>query len=218
MYFAERFYLQDSNSEWNEITEIIIDNSFNSIGSYQFYGFDMVNNVEISEAVTTIGVGAFGGCNALETITIPFVGKSKDANYQEAVFGFIFSYTDAFINKNYHSTPTNTIWQYSKEIYSTSYYYYIPTTIKKVIITDQEVLPVAAFNNCTFISDITLPDNLKTINSYAFNAFTTLDNIDLPKTLETIGSYAFNGCTVLTSIELPTSLKEIKTYAFNGCT
>mgnify|MGYP003530913471 CR=1 FL=1 len=109
-------------------------------------------------------------------MTIPYVGKSIDAIGYEAVFGYLFGYTTdytiyssstseisyTYVNTKY-GQPSNTIWQYTcntyyysshSKYYCNSYFYYIPTTIKKVTITNQEVIPSAAFNNCDFINSI----------------------------------------------------------------
>jgi len=49
--------------------------------------------VVVPDTVTSIGLGAFKGCDAIEDITLPFVGASADATCYDAVFGYIFGYT-----------------------------------------------------------------------------------------------------------------------------
>ena len=75
-----------------------------------------------------------------------------------------------------------------------------------------------AFRNCSSLTSITLSESLTSIGSYAFYGCTSLTSITLSEGLTSIGSYAFYGCTGLTSISLPESLTSIGSYAFYGCT
>ena len=173
---------------------MIIPTNVSTIGNYAFQNLELITKVVVPEGVTSIGRGAFKGCNAIEDITLPFVGKSVDATYYDAVFGYIFGYeikstTDSsygyanessteFYNKQY-STVEGAVWQYAclNNTYSSygsyyhrnkSYFYYIPTTIKNVTITVQTAIPTAAFNSCDFIETITIPDTVTSIGDYAF--------------------------------------------------
>ena len=71
MYYAEHFYMKDSNNEYYEVTEIEIPNTVTNIGSYQFCGFDNITSVVIPSSVTSIGQYAFCYCSSLESIVIP---------------------------------------------------------------------------------------------------------------------------------------------------
>ena len=71
MYYAEHFYMKDSNNEYYEVTELEIPNTVTSIGSYQFYGFDNLVHVAIPNSVTIIGDHAFDNCRKLTGIDIP---------------------------------------------------------------------------------------------------------------------------------------------------
>ncbi|MBG0762423.1 leucine-rich repeat domain-containing protein, partial [Acholeplasma laidlawii] len=58
-----------------------------------------------------------------------------------------------------------------------------------------------AFAQTTSLKDIGLPENLKTIDSYAFQG-SGLTNIVIPGSVTSIGNYAFNA-TPMVSITLP---------------
>lgn len=66
-------------------------------------------------------------------------------------------------------------------------------------------------------TDITLPEGLTTIGSYAFNGCTKLAAINLPESVTAIGIYAFYGCADLATINLPESVTTISSYTFYGC-
>lgn len=59
---------------------------------------------------------------------------------------------------------------------------------------------------------------VKYISTDAFQGCTELTSVTLPETIVTIFSRAFFGCTSLTSITIPSSLEEIGQAAFYGCT
>ena len=55
------------------------------------------------------------------------------------------------------------------------------------------------------------------IGQYAFNACSKLTTISLPNTLQTINDGAFNGCSSLTSFSVPGSVKTIGSTVFDYC-
>lgn len=87
------------------------------------------------------------------------------------------------------------------------------------------VIGSGAFKDCQAIVNLTLPNSLKSINSYAFSGLLALRNLVLETVegvvqgeLEYIGNNAFEGCTLLTSLFAPASLKFIGEKAFYNCT
>ena len=81
-------------------------------------------------------------------------------------------------------------------------------------------LPVAAiahdaFYGDTVLTDITLPEGLTTIGSFAFHG-SGLREITLPSTVDNIGEYAFASCVQLTKASLPSSLTAFSDGLFSG--
>ena len=76
----------------------------------------------------------------------------------------------------------------------------------------------SAFENCTSLTSITIPNSVTTIGSYAFYNCSSLANVTIGNSVTTIGSYAFRECISLTSITIPNSVTTIKNGAFNRCT
>ena len=88
----------------------------------------------------------------------------------------------------------------------------IPGTVREI--------NASTFKDCNKLESITfMGDGLNQINSYAFDGCTALKSIDIPDTVTNINYYAFHGCTSLKTVHLPdnnsfTQIPEI----FNGCT
>lgn len=78
-------------------------------------------------------------------------------------------------------------------------------------------IPSSQFNGKWAISNVVLPSNLETIESYAFQE-TGISSIELPQTLKSIYYRAFRNCKSLQSIELPASLTSMDGYTFESCT
>ena len=76
----------------------------------------------------------------------------------------------------------------------------------------------SAFEGCTGITSVTIPDNVVVINDGAFYGCTSLENVILSEELVIIGQGAFSGCSSLVSIKIPSTVRTIKDYAFFGCT
>ncbi len=60
----------------------------------------------------------------------------------------------------------------------------------------------SAFQSCSRLTRITIPDSVTNIGSYAFEDCSSLTSITIPNSVTSIGSRAFNGCSSLTSINV----------------
>ena len=90
----------------------------------------------------------------------------------------------------------------------------IPSTISDVSV---EYIGVAAFGNCTTLTEVTLPSTLVTIGGWGFSGCTNLSSINFPEGLNEIGDYSFQSCRSLDSISLPNSLQVLGEWAFSWC-
>ena len=75
-----------------------------------------------------------------------------------------------------------------------------------------------AFECCTGLTSIIIPDSVKEIGSYPFWGCTGLTRIVIGNSVTEIGSAAFWECTGLTSIVIGNSVTEIGNNTFEGCT
>lgn len=199
----------------SSLTRIIIPNSVTSIGAAAFKNCKSLTSIVIPNSVTSIGSGVFNGCSKLTEITIPFVGKeaqkTSGSKPEQYLFGYIFginSYTGGVKTEQKYSNG-NTM--------SSSYYYYIPSSLKKVTITGGNTLYSGAFYNCSGLTSIVIPNSVTSIGSYAFSGCSGLTSIAIPDSVTSIGDSAFSACRSLTSVVIPYKVTSISSNTFTSC-
>lgn len=173
------------------IETLTLTNRITTIGDYAFEGLKKITEVTVHDSTQTIGVGAFKGCTALEEMTLPFIGKNKQHDKYHSVFGYIFGYEkgghtstvwdSGFKNEIFADSvwggagkpilDNGAIWQYSYahgNIHRTSFWFYIPMTLRKITITNQTDIPTAGFNGCSMLTDITFTKGINSQGECAF--------------------------------------------------
>ncbi len=76
----------------------------------------------------------------------------------------------------------------------------------------------SAFKGCSSLSSLNIPISVTSLGECAFMHCTSLKRIILPPFLASIGNNAFMYCTSLTSISVPDSVTEIGSSVFFNCT
>ena len=89
----------------------------------------------------------------------------------------------------------------------------IPATFNGAPVTS---IGIYAFEDCSGLTNITIPDSVTSIGEYAFSGCSGLTSITIPDSVTSIGDDAFYGCSGLTSIKLPDSATSIGDDVFNG--
>ncbi len=75
----------------------------------------------------------------------------------------------------------------------------------------------SAFEGCTSLTSITIPDSVTHIGDDVFSGCTSLKSINIPDSVTYIGDSAFYGCSSLESITIPDSVTSIGAYTFEWC-
>lgn len=74
-----------------------------------------------------------------------------------------------------------------------------------------------AFDRCTSLTSVTIPDSVTVIGSSAFRLCVSLTNVTIGNNVTEIDYEAFRGCTSLKGITIPNSVTSIDIGAFKGC-
>lgn len=79
------------------------------------------------------------------------------------------------------------------------------------------IIDFKAFEGCTTLMNVTIPDTVTVIQQYAFKGCTSLMSVCGGQSVNRIDGHAFESCKAMTSILFSDNLVEIGEYAFNGC-
>ena len=117
----------------------------------------------IPDSVTSIGHDVFHGCSGLEEITLPFVGlKRGNTGTPDSLFGCIFGN----VTNGYAVSGRLTCQYYASDACSTNY---IPSNLRKVVVTGETILGRGAFQNCSGLTSVTISNCVKDVKAYAFS-------------------------------------------------
>ena len=175
--------------------------SVTTIGAGAFAGCDNLTSVTLPEGVTNIGGWAFSGCTSLKSIHLP-----ESLTWIEGLaFDGCKSLTSIVVPDNVTSIGDETFQGCS--------------ALESVILSSNiKRISRSLFFGCSNLESIVIPEGVTRIGSTAFWYCTSLASVTLPNSLQIIDQQAFGGCTALPAITLPNSLTSIGESAFYGCT
>ncbi len=178
-------------------TEVIIGDNVTTIGAEAFRYCRSLTSVTIGDSVTTIGNGAFTGCSSLTSVTIPdsvtTIGDYAFSGCDSLTSVHIIDIA-AWCNISFGSF-LNISGSCSSNPLSNGAYLYL---------------------NNDLVTDLTIPDSVTMIGSYAFSGYKSLTSVVIPDSVMTIGWGAFYDCG-LRSVTIPDSVTTIGDWAFYSC-
>ncbi len=93
------------------------------------------------------------------------------------------------------------------------------TALKKIILPDTIInVGNTAFGNCTNLLDLKLPNNDVSFGSSTFYKCISLTSIEIPPAIKTLSYGIFTGCTNLENVTLNEGLMKMDSNAFISCT
>lgn len=180
-----------------------------------------INTLIVGDNVDVIVSNAFQGSANLTFLSIPSSVTTIGAG--------------AFSNCPIQTLNYNGVGAYLKQSYFGS------SVVTLTIGDNVEFIPDNAFEDCYYLSSLTIgtaitsigsrafsycsgltgtlviPNSVTYIGSEAFFACTGLTSVTIGNSVSSIGESAFSGCTGLASIDIPNSVTSIGNSAFSGC-
>ena len=193
-----------------QISNIVIEEGITHIGDQAFYRINSgLSYVYIADSVTSIGSLAFsdGFMDASEW-SVELSENVTEIGFCAFMGPVKVSVSDD--NPNYSSDDAGCL--YDKD--QTKLLHVPSTLVGKFTVPDTvENIRQYAFRCCS-LSEIELPDSVKTIENDAFSICRALTEIEIPASVETLGGYAFEGCSSLAGIWVD---EDNPNYASDSC-
>lgn len=207
-------------------------NGISKIPAYLFCGNTKINAIEIPDSVKTFGEYCFKGCTGLSSISLSSNVTSVGAGVFEGCTGISKVSFDVKSNVDYKAdtSPLSTI--SSKNGFSLEFGYgssYVPayiayenSSLTKVIFSNTtQKIGNNAFNGCTALNQISIPQGLTSIGSGAFSNCRGVQEITYnAKNLADFTSSPFSSAynsSGSTNVTIGTTVQRIPSYLFNGC-
>ncbi len=171
--------------------DIVIPNNVKHIGNFVFVGFEKITSITIPDSVISIGAWAFKDCTNLTSITIPDSVTSIR--------------NGAFYNTGYYNNPDN--WE-NGVLYLDNCLIKAETSVNGSYTVKNGIKIIAdnAFDSCTKLTTVIIPDSVTTIGHHAFQNCTQLVSTTIGSSVTHIGTQAFKGCISLSSATIPDSV------------
>ena len=199
----------DAFNSMDTLKSLVIDGgapNLNELGERSFSGCSNIEELDLSNSkLTSIPEGAFAYCKNLKTIKLP----STITSIGDEAFYNCQSLTNIEgLDKCNLKSIGSAAFSNCKALENLDF--------SQSTFTD---VPSKAFNGCSTLAKITLPDTLTTIGGYAFYACYGIPQLDLSNTaLTTLENYALYQMRETTKFSLPDSISSIGTHAFSVST
>ena len=171
--------IREEASSWDNLSlqQITISDGVTSIGSSVFRRCYALKYVEIPASVTSIGDYAFYNCSKLTNV--------ENGNGVQSVGNSAFAYCTDLVSIGLGNSVQS--------------------------------LGDFAFAHCSSLTSMTMGDNVQSIGNSAFYKCSALSNVQLGDSIQSIGDFAFAYCSSFTSVDIGDNVKILGNAAFSYC-
>lgn len=176
--------------------------SLETIGDHAFAGCENLSYFNVPDSVESIGTSAFRECT---TLTKVILGDGL-VSMGGWAFAECLSLREVWIG--------NSLGAISNDAFADC------ESLRKIIIpSNVTLIDECAFMRCYSLQSVTFgtSSQLAVIGDHAFDGCTALKSVELPDSLEEIGTSAFRGCTSLESVLFGVGIRVINGWAFAEC-
>lgn len=217
------------------LESVTLSSTVVTIGAYTFHNCTSLKSIDMSNGVVNILDNAFENCTALKKV---YLGKMLDLIQNTPFLGC--ESLEEFVvdpeNTKFFSDSCGVL--YGRNYDLLVFQYPAGRSDSSYTIVDGTIgVSENAFNGCS-LTEIILPESLKTLWDYAFNNCKALVSIDISNVeniyqnvfkdctslksvilpeLTSINPGMFYGCSALENVDIPDGVIDIGAYAFYGC-
>ena len=199
--------------ECSYIKTVSLPSSITKIDSYAFYRCDLTT-IELPKNLERIENWAFSECNGLTDVTIP----DSVTSIGDSAFNWCKGLTSVRIGKGLTSIGTAAFSLCDK---LTGVYITDLSAWCNIAFEGGSANPLCYAHNIYLdnihITDLVIPDDVKSIGNYAFYYCSKLTSVTIPDSVTSIGDSAFAGCSGLMSVTVPDNVMRIGDSAFRNC-
>lgn len=187
------------------LKSVVFPSGLVTIGEYAFNNCSGLTNVTIPNTVETIGEYAFSRCTSLGEFKF-----EKGGTAQLVISKYAFQ-----------SSGVTKIQLPARLASLGSYSFYSASALSDLTFEQNSKLALideSAFENCTSLQNVDLPQGLSVIGSKVFARCAQLEKVTFAEGLTKIGDSTFTKCPSLETVEFPASLSKmgINTFADTG--
>ena len=167
------------------LMEVTIPSTVKELGNFTFSYCRKLTTITLKEGLEVMGEDVFSSCSSVTKLSLP----DSLTTIADGAFKNMTALTTVELGKNLQAIPSNA---------------FLNATLLENITFYQPENPTAGY----------VPA-LKSIGVSAFENCTALTKMDVPEGVESIGATCFKGCTALAAATLPTTLNSLGHSAFN---
>lgn len=156
----------------------------------------------------------------LRIYPIGYVQHTITYNAESELTGeWVTTHTDTELNEYDSVTGDGILYLNADVSYITGLAFANNTDLISIDLSDSGIteIRVGAFQNCTALTTVVIPDGVTSIDYYAFYGCSSLTSVNIPSGVTEIYGETFTGCYSLASITIPNSVTTIGSHAFFGC-